>query len=613
MSQLAVELGEVDLGGRLAAMHHRLAARSDLHGLSVWDANLCAMVAEGRKDSPGVLKCMAPLGETLSKAEFLAPKLLPIRAIARARLGQLAAARRDLARLQKLFVAKKFDEAQFVRMLEVKAEVARAAGDPTEAFDALRRFNDSQTLAAAKTYRDGITELSQEMQKQLGARRQQLLTAQKNAVLQQQIINSQHAAVQVGLVMVMAVLGLLLWQVRAASALKVARRNAEAANLAKSEFLANMSHEIRTPLNGVVAVADMLAASDLGPKEREMIDMIRASGDTLQRLLSDILDLARIESGKITIENAPFHLGQMVRAVSALSKLRCDEKGVALSVHIAPELDGWVNGDIVRIRQVLSNFLSNAVKFTAGGAIEVRVEPTEDGQTRIQVSDTGVGFDPSQKALVMGRFQQADSSITRRFGGSGLGLSICTELAQLMGGRVDCDARLGEGARFWFEAHLPPAAEPIEIEPAAEVDAPHDRLRILAADDHPTNRRVLQLMLAEVAELECVENGREALEALASGARYDLVLMDMQMPVMDGLSAVREIRRLEAAEGEPRMPIVMLTANALAEHIADAHAAGADVHLGKPFTIETLMGAIYEAFEGQCLDTTEAAEAAEAA
>ena len=292
-------------------------------------------------------------------------------------------------------------------------------------------------------------------------------------------------------------------------AIAQARDAAEAANRAKSEFLANMSHEIRTPLNGVVGVADMLAKADLKPREREMVEIIRSSGDTLQRLLSDVLDLARIESGKITIETAPFHLGDMVRGVATLSQLRCDEKGVALNVAVAPELDRVVMGDVVRVRQVIGNFISNAVKFTEQGAINLTVETTPEGLTRFTVADSGVGFDPANKSKVMGRFQQADSTITRRFGGTGLGLAISTELAQLMGGSVDCDAVLGEGARFWLELPLPPA----EMEAAAaEADANEmdgARLRILAADDHPTNRRVLELMLGDVAELISVENGQE--------------------------------------------------------------------------------------------------------
>jgi two-component system, sensor histidine kinase len=597
MASLAAELGHQDLAEHLAAAHHRLSSRSDLQGLNVWDANLCAKVAEAKGDSQGVLACLAPLGEKLANAQFLASGLLPARAIARAKLGQVDAAARDLDTLKALHASKTFGEAKFARLPEVEAQVLHAQGRDRQAFDLLSRYADQQAVAQNQAYSAGIRQVTQEMDKQLGARREQLLTAERNANLQQQVIKSQHLIVVLGGFLACIFLALLFWQAHVAQALRRARESAEAANRAKSEFLANMSHEIRTPLNGVVAVADMLARADLREREREMVEIIRSSGDTLQRLLSDVLDLARIESGKITIEAAPFHVGDLVRSVAALSQLRCDEKGVRLKVSVAPEMDGMVNGDMVRVRQVVTNFLSNAVKFTEAGTIEVSVARTPEGLARFTVSDTGVGFDPSSKGRVMGRFQQADSSITRRFGGTGLGLAICAELAGLMGGGVDCDSRPGEGARFWMDIPLPSALNEANGAAAMGVaDAePGGRPRVLVADDHPTNRRVVELMLGDVADLVSVENGQEALEALEGGQDFDIVLMDMQMPVMDGLSAVKEIRRLEAAKTKPRLPIIMLTANAMPEHIADAMDAGADLHLGKPFTAQSLFEAMDQA------------------
>ena len=385
---------------------------------------------------------------------------------------------------------------------------------------------------------------------------------------------------------------------RQAVELAQATARAEALAKAKSDFLANMSHEIRTPLNGVVAVADMLTRSDLAPKEHEMAEIIRASGDTLQRLLSDILDTARIESGKIAIEAAPFHAGAMLRAVAGLSQLKCDEKGARLVVEISPEIDQTVMGDLVRVRQVITNLLSNAVKFTDRGEIRLIAERTPLGLARFTVADTGVGFAMADKGKVLGRFEQADTSITRRYGGSGLGLSICCDLAGLMGGTLDCDSEPGVGSRFWLELPLDPAtavepaAAPAESAVEALVDAQEQPLRILLADDHPTNRKVVQLMLeGGLAALTSVENGKEALEAFQDSA-FDLILMDMQMPVMDGLTAIQEIRRLEQSEGRPRTPVIMLTANALPEHVAGALAAGADLHLSKPFTAPALFDTI---------------------
>ena len=592
MARLATDLGRQDLAEKLYAAHHRLAVRSDLSNLKVWDRNLCAMVAEGRNAPRDVLKCFDGLGADLGSAKFLAPRILPSRALASARTGDVASARRDLAALRKLQAAKAYGEGAFDRLPLVEAEILRAEGRHSEAYEALRAYSDKRAARASQTFAAGISQLTGEMEKQLGVRREQLVTARRNAALQQSVISAQRMVVIIGSLLGMSVLILLLWQFRAGRQLRHARQNAEAANQAKSDFLANMSHEIRTPLNGVVAVTDMLAKSDLKPREREMVEIIRSSGDTLQRLLSDILDLARIESGKITVEHAPFHLGEAVRAVCALSQLRCDEKGVALTVSVPAALNTAVIGDEVRVRQVLTNLLSNAVKFTERGSISLSVSTPREGWARFEVKDTGVGFRPADKLRVLGRFQQADSSITRRFGGTGLGLSISSQLAELMGGALDCESTPGSGSTFWLEAPLPAAEGEAAAArtDAAELGADAS-LRILLADDHPTNRKVVELMLAGAAQLHSVEDGLQALEAFRA-AEFDAVLMDMQMPVMDGLTAVREIRRWEAELGRPATPVIMLTANALPEHVKDAHKAGADRHLGKPFTAAMLFEAL---------------------
>jgi CheY-like chemotaxis protein len=306
--------------------------------------------------------------------------------------------------------------------------------------------------------------------------------------------------------------------------------------------------------------------------------------------------LARIESGEVAVESAPFHVGDLVRSVAALGNLRAAEKGVRLEVSVAPDLDAVVMGDASRVRQILDNLLSNAVKFTDQGHISLQARRTPAGLARFEVEDTGVGFDITNKARVLTRFQQADGSITRRFGGSGLGLTISHDLAEIMGGALDCDSTPGSGSRFWFELPLAPALDlapdPASARPAPE---PEPGLRVLLADDHPTNRKVVELILSTTgASLTSVENGEEAVAAFAAGD-FDLVLMDMQMPVMDGVTAVRRIRLLEAGREGRRVPIIMLTANALPEHVEASLASGADYHLGKPFTPEALFRAIDQA------------------
>ena len=391
----------------------------------------------------------------------------------------------------------------------------------------------------------------------------------------------------------------------AAASLRAALDQAEQASQAKTAFLANMSHEIRTPLNGIVAGADLLAKGALDPRARELVDIILKSGRGLERLLSDILDLVRIEAGQVTVENGPFHLGDLARSVGALCALRAEEKGVVLAVEVAAEADLTVVGDSNRLRQVLTNLLSNAVKFTDAGRVtlvaDVDAPLGSGGRARFSVSDTGIGFDAAQKARIFDRFQQADTSFTRRFGGAGLGLAISRELVELMGGALECDSAPGQGSTFWFTLPLAAHHEPV-VEATAEADLePLDMPRILVADDHPTNRKIVELILAEVAEIYTAENGAEAVEVCAT-VTPDLILMDMQMPVMDGLDAVRAIRAREAATGAARTPIIMLTANARPEHMAASRAAGADLHLEKPITSAMLFAAI-----GQALEAVQAA------
>ncbi len=376
--------------------------------------------------------------------------------------------------------------------------------------------------------------------------------------------------------------------------LTLAKAEAEAANRAKTAFLANMSHELRTPLNGVTAAADMISTTELCGHQRELADIIKTSSEQLERLIADVLDLARIESGELQLHLESVALGDIVRSVVALCGLKSAEKGVALTADIDPLAEQQVLADPVRLKQILTNLVSNAVKFTEEGLITLALWSTPSGGFRFEVRDTGIGFRPEQRELIFGRFQQADDTVTRRFGGTGLGLAISRDLVAAMGGQLDCSGCPGEGATFWFEVNLAPADYQSGQIKETEEQTDFTAVSVLVVDDNPTNRRVAELILqsASIATV-AADNGETALEAL-SHQSFDVILMDMMMPVMDGITAVRTLRTREALQGLQRTPVVMLTANSLPDHIRASLDAGADRHLAKPITPAGLLAAVCE-------------------
>ncbi len=379
-----------------------------------------------------------------------------------------------------------------------------------------------------------------------------------------------------------------------------AEAEAQAANQAKSEFLANMSHEIRTPLNGLLGIAGVLARTKLDERQGEMVRIMQSSAVALNALLSDILDIARVEAGRLELSAEPFRLADTVREVADLFRLGAQEKGLIFETEIAAGADVLALGDAARLKQILVNLVANAVKFTDKGRIRLAVTTEEEGHL-FEVEDTGVGFSMEKKDALFGRFHQADGSITRRFGGSGLGLAISHNLAELMGGSLDATSAPGQGSTFRVRVRLPLVRADAVLTPQAPVEAPPapSALRVLVADDHAINRRVVELILANAgAALVSVADGLQAVDAFLAGT-FDVILMDMQMPVMDGVTAIREIRRIEAAQRLPRTPIVALTANVLPEHVTAAKTAGADRHVAKPILPTDLLAAVAAAVVGE--------------
>ncbi len=368
----------------------------------------------------------------------------------------------------------------------------------------------------------------------------------------------------------------------------------ERANAEKSRFLANMSHELRTPLNGVIALSETLAGEQRTNRGRELASLIASSGRLLEQVLTDILDFSKIETGEIQLADEPFQMEVVVKRIAELHRAAAEAKGLTFSWHVAPEAQGGFRGDEVRLTQVLSNLLSNAVKFTVAGSVELKVSMAGD-QVRFAVADTGIGFDEDVRARLFRRFEQADASIRRRFGGTGLGLAISRSLVELMGGGIDVVSVPGEGSTFAFLLPLARTSGAAASEPAG----PQVRLdiagaRVLLAEDHPTNQKVVQLILQSVGiDPVIVENGALALAELREQT-FDIVLMDMQMPELDGLSATAQLREYERAKGLAPTPVVMLTANALDEHVRASHDAGADRHLAKPIRAAVLLDTIVE-------------------
>ncbi|WP_293905162.1 ATP-binding protein [Phenylobacterium sp.] len=375
---------------------------------------------------------------------------------------------------------------------------------------------------------------------------------------------------------------------------QVERQAAVDANETKSQFFANMSHEVRTPLNGVITVADLLARTDLGPRQREMVSLILESGRTLERLLSDILDFTKIEAGKLTLETRAFNLTENLACVCDLFAAEADAKGLRFDVRHLDAAQAWLDGDSVRVRQVVTNLLSNAVKFTEQGGVtlEVDVQPGGDLSTVvIRVRDTGCGFAAEAADRLFDRFEQADGSITRRFGGSGLGLAISRSLALQMGGDITCRSTPGEGSEFEFRFVAAPV-QPAASAPEAEEPGAQRAWRILVAEDNPNNRRIIGMVLELIgADVTYAEDGLEACQAFAREP-FDLILMDMQMPVLDGLSATRNIRALELQRGDAPIPIIVLSANAMTHQVAQSLEAGADAHMPKPIDAAALLAKI---------------------
>jgi PAS domain S-box-containing protein len=375
-----------------------------------------------------------------------------------------------------------------------------------------------------------------------------------------------------------------------------ARQAADSANQAKSEFLAIVSHEIRTPMNAIIGFARMLDEAGLAKPHSEYASMILRAGDALMTILNDILDLSKIEAGRIELEEVAFEVADKLKVIEELWRTPAQQKDLYLRMEIAEDVPAVVVGDPMRLRQVLFNLVNNAIKFTSSGGVIVKVSLGKRTGTalelRFEVSDTGAGIPADKQAIIFDAFTQADSSTNRRHGGTGLGLNICKRLVDMMGGRIGVESEPGAGSTFWFTVVCHEAAliAADRDEADLEVEKPGRAMRILLAEDHALNQMMIRIMLEAAGhQVEVVDDGLQAVDAVRSKS-YDVVLMDISMPEMDGVQATRRIRELDGPESQ--VPIIALTANAMKGDREKFLSAGMSDYLSKPIHIKSLIMAL---------------------
>ncbi len=540
----------------------------------------CAVIETTFNRPSEALKCLDGVDFGLLASKIEQVKAMSVRAITRARLGQNDLAKADFDQLKRWQESGEYNPLMFANLPLIESAILANEGRALESQALAMDYWSTSQRRLAGDFRRSIHELTKTLQSDLDELR-------RGAEMQKKVIQLQWILAGLALFLCVAA-GFAVY------ALRQMNQKLVQASAAKSAFLANVSHEIRTPLNGILGLAQAVSADQLAPEQAERMEVLKRSGMGLLAILNDLLDLAKIEAGRMTIEAAPFSPEEVMTASRNAIWAAAEAKGITVETVIDPSARGIYQGDATRLRQIVDNLVSNSVKFTQAGSVHVFLTRSAD-RLVLTVKDTGIGMTPEAASRIFSRFEQADSSTTRRFGGTGLGLSICAELVKAMKGEITVSSAVGKGSTFVVTLPLERLSdghvEPLP-KPEGQVLFNGPPLRVLAAEDHPVNQLVLKTLLAQLGiNITLVGDGAQVVQRYQD-SDWDIVLMDVQMPVMDGVTATRAIRAFEQDHNRKATPVIALTANNMAHQIEEYRKAGFSGHVPKPIDAMELIWSI---------------------